>query len=77
MPAEKPDKAEKFEFAELESLSQKVAKIDGMPIELRERLTKMLSRLNRMAQTGGYAEQFDTISRYIDTEASIPWVAVT
>ena len=77
MPAEKPDKAEKFEFAELESLSQKVAKIDGMPIELRERLTKMLSRLNRMAQTGGYAEQFDTISRYIDTVASIPWVATT
>jgi len=71
------EKAEKFEFAELESLSQKVAKIQGMPVELKERIDKMLNRLNRMAQTGGYAEQFDTISRYIDTVSSIPWVAIT
>lgn len=76
MPAEK-EKPEKFEFAELESLSQKVAKIQGMPVELKERLDKMLSRLNRMAQTGGYAEQFDNISRYVDTISSIPWVATT
>lgn len=77
MPTEKTDKPEKFEFAELDSLSQKVAKVQGMPVELKERLNKMLNRLNRMAQTGGYAEQFDNISRYIDTVSSIPWVAAT
>jgi len=76
MPTEKPVK-EKFEFAELEALAQKVAKIEGMPIELRDRIEKMLNRLNRMAATGGYAEQFDNISRYVDTISSIPWVATT
>ncbi len=68
---------QKFEFAELDALAQKVAKVEGMPKELRERIDKMLNRLNRMAQTGGYAEQFDNISRYVDTVSSIPWVVTT
>jgi len=67
----------KYEFAELTALSQKVKKIEGMPEELSARLEKMLSRLNRMASIGGYADQFDNISRYIDTVSSIPWVAAT
>ena len=78
MPKDATDtQDEKYLYAELESLSQKVQKIEGMPIELKDRLSKMLNRLNRMASTGGYAEQFDTVSRYIDTVASIPWLAAT
>jgi len=78
MPKDTTDvQDEKYLYAELESLSQKVQKIEGMPIELKDRLSKMLNRLNRMASTGGYAEQFDTVSRYIDTVASIPWLAAT
>lgn len=67
------DQSQKFELEELEALSQKAAKVEGMPVELKERINKMLLRLNRMAQTGGYAEQFDNISRYVDTVCSIPW----
>jgi ATP-dependent Lon protease len=77
MPTEKTSQAEQFEFAELEALAQKIPHIQGMPVELKDRLAKMVSRLNRMATTGGYAEQFDNISRYIDTVASIPWTATT
>lgn len=68
---------EKYLFTELESLSTKVKNIEGMPDLLRDRLEKMLNRLNRMASTGGYADQFDTISRYIDTVSSIPWTETT
>ncbi|MBU0649979.1 AAA family ATPase [Patescibacteria group bacterium] len=77
MPTDKIVKMEKFEFAELESLATKVAQVKGMPPELKERIDKMLNRLNRMAQIGGYAEQFDSIARYVDTVSSIPWVAAT
>jgi len=68
---------EKYDFEELQALSIKVDHVQGMPVELKERITKMLNRLNRMAQTGGYAEQFDNISRYVDTVSSIPWVDTT
>lgn len=68
---------EKYDFEELQALATKVEQVQGMPVELKERITKMLNRLNRMAQTGGYAEQFDNISRYIDTVSSIPWFATT
>ena len=37
MPTEKTDQGEKFEFIELESLSKKVANVQGMPELLKER----------------------------------------
>lgn len=68
---------EKFLFEELGALSKKVTAVQGIPEDLKDRIDKMLKRLNRMASTGGYAEQFDNISRYVDTVCSIPWVAKT
>lgn len=68
---------ERYDLEELQALSAKVEDVQGMPVELKDRIAKMLNRLNRMAQTGGYAEQFDNIARYIDTVSSIPWVAAT
>ncbi len=64
---------EEFLFEELNLLSQKLDKAVGLPGELRDRSQNMLKRLNRMAKTGGYASEFDTLSRYIDTVVSIPW----
>ncbi len=64
---------EEFLFEELNLLSQKLDKALGLPGELRDRSQNMLKRLNRMAKTGGYASEFDTLSRYIDTVVSIPW----
>lgn len=69
--------AEKFLFDELAILSEKVEKASGMPDELSERIQQMLRRLNRMAEMGGYAAEFDNISRYIDTVTSIPWAERT
>ena len=64
---------EEFLFEELNLLSQKLDKAVGLPGELRDRSQNMLKRLNRMAKTGGYASEFDTLSRYIDAVVSIPW----
>ncbi len=70
-------KQDDFLFKELKSLSDKVEQTEGMPDLLRERLNQMLERLNRMAQIGHYAEEFDTLARYIDVVTSIPWVTRT
>jgi ATP-dependent Lon protease len=64
---------DQFLFEELSLLSQKLDKAISLPDELRSRADYMLKRLNRMAQTGGYASEFDTLSRYIETLIDIPW----
>lgn len=64
---------DQFLFEELSLLSQKLDKAVSLPDELRSRADYMLKRLNRMAQTGGYASEFDTLSRYIETLIDIPW----
>lgn len=68
---------EKFAFEELQAISQRVNDTQGVPEDLRDRMIKMLLRLERMAKLGHYAAEFDNISRYIDTVLSIPWVATT
>jgi ATP-dependent Lon protease len=68
---------EKFVFNELKTLSDKVNNTQGMPESLRERLNEMIQRLERMANIGHYAEEFDTLSRYIEVIISIPWTAET
>lgn len=64
---------EKFLFEELDALSKKAKGTKGLPEELSDRIGKMLLRLNRMAEIGGYAAEFDTLSRYIEVVTSIPW----
>ncbi|MFC1622179.1 AAA family ATPase [Patescibacteria group bacterium] len=72
MPQDK-DIKQSFIFRELETLSQKVENIEGLPPLLENRLRQMLERLNRMAQMGHYSSEFDTMSRYVGVIASIPW----
>jgi ATP-dependent Lon protease len=64
-------------FEELDTLSQKVNSTEGLPADLQERLDQMLDRLNRMAKLGHYAQEYDTLSRYIDVVTSIPWANKT
>ncbi len=66
-----------FLFEELNTLSKKVSETEGLPVELTERLEQMIDRLDRMANLGHYASEFDTLSRYIETVTSIPWVKET
>lgn len=68
---------QKFVFEELTALSEKVKKTEGMPEDLSARLNQMVTRLDRMAKLGHYAEEFDTLSRYIETVTTIPWQART
>ena len=66
-----------FLFEELNTLSKKIKDTKGMPEDLRMRLVQMLDRLERMANLGHYASEFDTLSRYIETVTSIPWIEET
>jgi ATP-dependent Lon protease len=66
-----------FLFEELDILSKKVADTKGLPDDLRQRLDQMINRLDRMANMGHYASEYDTLSRYIETVTSIPWVKET
>lgn len=44
-----------------------------LPEDLKDKATEMLSRLNRMINTGVYSAEYDRISHYIDWITSIPW----
>jgi len=66
-----------FLFEELNTLSKKVSETEGLPDELKERLDQMIDRLDRMANIGHYATEFDMLSRYIEIVTSIPWVKET
>lgn len=68
---------EDFLFEELKTLNKKVESAKGLPEDLKERLDEMIERLNRMANLGHYATEFDTLSRYIEVVTSIPWAAET
>ncbi|MCA9308574.1 MAG: AAA family ATPase [Patescibacteria group bacterium] len=64
---------EEFLFKELKHLSDRVDGTENIPLDLKDRAHDMLNRLNRMAETGGYASSFDTLSRYVEIITSIPW----
>ena len=66
-----------FVFEELNTLFKDVSATSGMPEDLTDRLNQMLGRLNTMAKLGHYAEEFDTLSRYIKVVTSIPWAKKT
>lgn len=58
-----------------EELVKLKAKVDAtmLPEDLKDKSTEMLSRLNRMINTGVYSAEYDRISHYIDWITSIPW----
>lgn len=58
-----------------EELVKLKSKVDAvkLPEDLKDKATEMLSRLNRMINTGVYSAEYDRISHYIDWITSIPW----
>lgn len=62
-----------------EELLKLKAKIDSanLPIDLGNKALEMLSRLNRMVNTGVYSAEYDRISHYIDWITSLPWGQLT
>lgn len=59
-------------FPEIEALSQKVEKT-LLPPELKEKLTRMIDGLRRMAQFRTYTAEYESISRYVDLVIELPW----
>ncbi len=66
-----------FLFDEMKDLQKRIDNCEGIPIDLKDKLEKMLRRLNTMAKMGTYSNDFDVISRYITVVTSVPWVAKT
>lgn len=64
---------DQYIFEELEILSKTIEGIPGLPPLLKDRLERMVRRLNRMAQLGHYSSEFDILSRYIEIISQIPW----
>ncbi|MFH1544082.1 MAG: AAA family ATPase [Patescibacteria group bacterium] len=59
-------------ISEIEELSEKVESAN-LPIGLREKALKMVSRLRRMAKFGSYSGEYELIEKYVDWVISIPW----
>lgn len=74
---EKNKSVQEYAFKELETLTNMVDSTKGLPQDLRERLIEMVQRLERMANLGHYATEFDTLARYIEIVTSVPWVNET
>ncbi|MFC1700037.1 AAA family ATPase [Patescibacteria group bacterium] len=68
---------QEYAFKELNTLNKKIDGTKGLPEGLRERLTEMVQRLERMANIGHYAAEFDTLARYIEVVTSVPWIKET
>ncbi len=48
-----------------------------IPEELKEKIKTMLVRLKRMARFGGYSEEYEKISHYVDWVLHLPWINQT
>ncbi len=59
-------------FSELDSLTQKITAAN-LPEELQKKIQSMLIRLRKIAKYGGYNEEYDKISHYINWLIAIPW----
>jgi ATP-dependent Lon protease len=59
-------------LSETETLKNQVQKAD-LPPDLREKALQMVLRLDRMAQYGKYAQEFEQVAHYIDWIVSLPW----
>lgn len=59
---------------EVAKLEEKV-KAALLPPELMDKALSMIDRVNRMAQYGGYSNEYEAINRYIDWIVNLPWKA--
>ncbi len=57
---------------EIQALMDKAASAP-MPATLRDKIDKMLLRLSRMVQTGGFSKEYEPIEQYVNWAVQIPW----
>ncbi len=63
-------------FGEIMALESKITS-SNLPIELKEDAMKSLQRLKSMIKRGGYGQEFETTSKYIDWITKIPFGVVS
>jgi len=77
VPASKPGPApDSVLFEEVEQLKKTVSQA-VVPEGLKQKIYKMLARLKRMARFGGYSQEYDKISHYLDWVVALPWAKKT
>lgn len=64
---------EKALFEEIAAL-RKQSETAEMPVGIKEKIESMLKRLERGARLGGYNEEFEKTSHYIDWVVNLPWI---
>ena len=62
--------------AELTKLKAQI-NVSKLPDDLRVKVEEMLTRLNRMVDTGVYSEEYDRSAHYIQWITHLPWGVVT
>lgn len=63
-------------FEEIKQLEDKTSTAP-IPEGLKEKILQMLRRLVRMAKFGGYSEEYEKVSHYIDWVLNLPWQVKT
>ncbi|MBN1374168.1 AAA family ATPase [Candidatus Dojkabacteria bacterium] len=61
---------------EIEEL-KKASATPTIPEKLKDRISRMIERLERMARFGSYSAEFEVVSKYIEQINSIPWTIFT
>lgn len=59
-------------LSETEALKKQVRDAD-LPEDLKDKAMQMVFRLDRMAQYGTYAQEFEQVAHYIDWVTHLPW----
>lgn len=59
-------------LAEITKLEGKLD-VSSAPVELKEEAMHSIQRLKRMVRMGGYSNEFENVSKYIDWVVRIPW----
>lgn len=60
------------QYEDIKLLEDKL-KNSQIPPDLRQKTQAILDRLTRIAQSAGYSNEYDSVSRYLDWVASLPW----
>jgi ATP-dependent Lon protease len=69
-----PESSQYTEYqAEIDELSRKLQLETTMPQGLKEKATKMISRLKRSAKYGNFTSEYESLEKYIDWITQVPW----
>ncbi len=62
---------------DVQKLKAKLDVATNLPADLRDKVNEILERLNRQAAHGSYANEFESVSHYIDWVINMPWGKTT